>query len=100
MRHRRRASQSRPPTACLAITPDSVEVRPHDLRLGEGWVRTFCVTGYPREVGLGWLEPLLTHPGAVDVSLHVEPMPSEVAAVRLRTQRARLESTLRIDEER
>jgi type IV secretory pathway VirB4 component len=99
-RLRRLCAASRPPTVSLAVAPDAVEVRPHELRIGEGWVRSFCVTGYPREVGLGWLEPLLTHPGTVDVSLHIEPVPAEVAAMRLRTQRARLESTLRIDEER
>ena len=54
--------------------PDAVEVHPRALRLGEEWCRTFVVTGYPREVGLGWLEPLATHPGHLDVALHVEPV--------------------------
>jgi type IV secretory pathway VirB4 component len=55
------------------------------------------VTGYPREVGLGWLEPLATHPGRLDVALHTEPIPATVASDRLRRQMARLESGRRAD---
>jgi type IV secretory pathway VirB4 component len=79
------------------LGPDSIEVHPDALRIGNGWVRTFAITGYPREVRAGWLEPLLTQVGRADVTLHVEPVPALVAADQLRRQRARLESTRRID---
>lgn len=62
--------------------------------------RTLAVTGYPREVASGWLEPLVTYPGTVDVAVHVEPVPPLVAAERLRRQLARLESTRRVDADR
>lgn len=72
-----------------------------DLRLSDTThVRTLAVTGYPREVRLGWLEPLLTHPGHIDVSLHVDPISTTLATDRLRRQRARLESARHIDVER
>ncbi len=77
--------------------PDSVEVHPRALRVGEGWCRSFAVTGYPREVGRGWLEPLCAHPGRLEVALHIDPVPAEVAAERLRRQLARLESARRAD---
>ena len=77
--------------------PEAVEVRPRSLRLGDDWCASFCVVGYPREVGLGWLEPLTTHPGRLDVSLHVEPVAPAVAAERLRRQLARLDSGRRSD---
>jgi type IV secretory pathway VirB4 component len=77
--------------------PDSVEVHPRALRAAEGWCRSFAVTGYPREVGRGWLEPLCAHPGRLDVAVHIEPVPAEVAAERLRRQLARLESGRRAD---
>ncbi|GAA4935702.1 hypothetical protein GCM10023224_15600 [Streptomonospora halophila] len=63
------------------------------MLLGEGAAASFVVTGYPAEVGHAWLEPLLTYPGRLDVSLHVEPVPPKVAADRLRRQMARLESS-------
>jgi len=77
--------------------PDSVEVHPRALRVGEGWCRSFAVTGYPREVGRGWLEPLCAHPGRLDVALHIAPVPAALAAERLRRQLARLESGRRAD---
>ena len=77
--------------------PDSVEVRPRALRVGDGWCASMAVTGYPREVARGWLEPLCAHPGRLDVAVHVEPVPADVAAERLRRQLARLESGRRAD---
>jgi hypothetical protein len=65
------------------------------LHVGEDWSATLTVVGYPREVGLGWLEPLSSHPGRLDVAVHVEPVPTAVAADRLRRQLARLESDRR-----
>ncbi|HVE46677.1 MAG TPA: DUF87 domain-containing protein [Acidimicrobiales bacterium] len=77
--------------------PDAVEVEARRLRVGQGWRATRAVTGYPREVRLGWLEPLVTHPGPTDVALHIEPIAAGVAAERLRRQLARLESSRRLD---
>ena len=77
--------------------PDAIEVGPRWLRVGGTWCRTLAVTGYPHEVPLGWLEPVLAAPGTLDVALHVEPIPPLVAAERLRKQLARLESTRRLD---
>ncbi len=89
---------TRPPTKpATPFGPDSLEVHPRALRVGEGWCRSFAVTGYPREVGRGWLEPLCAHPGRLDVALHIDPVPAEVAAERLRRQLARLESGRRAD---
>ena len=78
------------------VGPDAVEVGARRLRLGDGYAATLAVTGYPREVAAGWLDPLLTHPGRLDVALHIDPVPAVVAADRLRRQRARLESARRM----
>src|SRR5205823_2501542 len=77
--------------------PDSIEVAVRSLRVGDAWCATFSVSGYPREVSPGWLEPLLAFPGRCDISLHIDPVPQVVAADRLRRLLARLESTRRID---
>ena len=80
--------------------PEALEVGARWLRVGQGWCRTLAVSGYPREVGPGWLEPLVNYPGPLDVAVHVEPVPQAVAAQRLRRQLARLESTRRLDADR
>jgi type IV secretory pathway VirB4 component len=46
----------------------------------------------------GWLQQLLTYPGRLDGSLHVEPVDPVTAADRLRKQLARLESGRRDDD--
>ncbi|WP_246595591.1 VirB4 family type IV secretion system protein [Actinoplanes auranticolor] len=80
------------------VAPASVEVTPRFLRVGDGYAATLVVTGYPAEVGPAWLEPLLSWPGRLDLSLHIDPLPAPVAASRLRNQRARFESSRRADE--
>jgi type IV secretory pathway VirB4 component len=77
--------------------PNALEVGPRTLRAGGVLHQTVAVTGYPREVGPGWLQPLLDHPGPIDVAVHVEPVATAVAAERLRRQLARLESSQRLD---
>src|SRR2546430_5356134 len=79
------------------IGPGAVEVGPRYVRVGDGYATTLVVTGYPTEVGPAWLEPLLAWPGRLDVTMHIEPMPTADAASRLRRQRARLESNRRHD---
>src|SRR5487761_898724 len=79
--------------------PD-VEVAARHLRIGEDYAATLAVTGYPAEVAPGWLEPLLSYPGRLDVALHIAPVPPAAAADRLRRQRARLESGRRAGADR
>lgn len=82
------------------IAPASVEVTPRFLRVGDGYAATLVVTGYPAEVGQAWLEPLLSWPGRLDLTLHIDPLPAPIAASRLRNQRARFESSRRADEQK
>ncbi|MFF0492896.1 PrgI family mobile element protein [Nocardia sp. NPDC004068] len=73
--------------------PESVTIGTRHLVLGGDWTTTLAVTGYPREVTAGWLSPLLSHPGRVDVAVHIDPVDPVTAATRLRRQLARLESS-------
>lgn len=75
-----------------AFTPDALSVGARHLEVGNEWVASFAVTGFPREVHPGWLSPLLTYPGRLDVALHVEPIDPATAAARLKKQLAKLES--------
>ncbi len=81
-------------------TPAVLEVTPTHVRVGDGYAATYSVCGYPAEVGPAWLVPLLSYPGRVTVAVHKETLPAAVAAPMLQKQRARLESTRRIDAER
>lgn len=83
-----------------AFAPDVLTVASRHLEIGTEWVASFAVTGYPREVHPGWLQPLLTYPGRVDVSLHIEPIDPVTAANRLKRQLARLESGRRYTQDK
>jgi type IV secretory pathway VirB4 component len=82
------------------LGPPALELEHDRVRIGERWSASFAVTGYPREVSRGWLAPLLHAARDADVALHIEAVPPPIAADRLRRQRARLESTRRLEAER
>ena len=82
------------------LGPAALELAHDRVRIGERWSASFAVTGYPREVNRGWLAPLLHAARDADVALHIEAVPPPIAADRLRRQRARLESTRRLEAER
>jgi type IV secretory pathway VirB4 component len=96
-----RPSKKSPPDAGLDLlpAPAGLQVTPNHVRLGDGYAATFAVCGYPAAVGPAWLDPLLSYPGRVNVALHVDPVPGVIAAGMLKKQRARLESTRRLDAE-
>ncbi|GAA3239762.1 VirB4 family type IV secretion system protein [Actinocorallia longicatena] len=77
--------------------PTALKVNTASLELPAGVCASFAVAGYPAEVGAGWLSPLTTYAGRLDVSLHVEPIPPRIAAQRLKAQRAKLEAGSRAD---
>ena len=95
----RRTNRARADEGSL-LGPPALGLSHDTLRIGERWQASFAVTGYPSEVSRGWLAPLLHAARDADVALHIEPVPPPLAADRLRRQRARLESTRRLDAER
>jgi type IV secretory pathway VirB4 component len=95
-----RAATGQQQAGAAAFTPDALSVGARHVEVGGERVASFAVTGFPREVHAGWLGPLLTWPGRLDVSLHVEPVDPVTAAARLRRQLARLESGRRHDDDR
>lgn len=88
----KRDRAARGSTAAPVFAPDSLQVGTRHLEVGSDWVASFAITGYPREVHPGWLAPLLTYAGRVDVSIHIDPVDPVTAANRLHRQLAKLES--------
>ena len=73
--------------------PDFLRVTPRHVDVAGELAASLVIVGWPREVFGGWLEPLTSFPARVDVSLHIEPIPPQLASVRLRRQLARFESS-------
>jgi type IV secretory pathway VirB4 component len=91
-RHRRPRPPSGQAGRASAFTPDALSVASRHIEVGGEFIASFAITGYPREVYPGWLQPLLSHPGRLDVSLHIDPIDPATAAAHLKRQLARLES--------
>src|SRR6185312_15207687 len=58
------------------IAPGAMEVARGHVRLEHQYVRVLVVTGYPRTVGPGWLDPLLTFAEPLELSLHLNRLES------------------------
>ncbi|MCP2323398.1 type IV secretory pathway VirB4 component [Hamadaea flava] len=80
--------------------PEIIESTRQYARVGDSYTATYAVCGYPAEVDPGWLDPLLSQPGRIDVAIHTEPVTAPIAAQLLKRQRARLESSRRLDADR
>lgn len=76
------------------IAPTSVEVDFRLIRVGERFVRTFFVVGYPRYVSPGWLQPLIDFEHQLDISMFVYPTSSPDILSDLRRKIAEMEATI------
>jgi len=81
------------------IAPAALEEGPTEVRLGGRLARTLAVTTYPQLLRPAWFERLLGLEGDADLSLHLNPMPSEAMMAFLTRRVAELASTLRLQEE-
>src|SRR5687768_2552039 len=58
------------------VAPAAVEVARGHIRLEYQYARTLVVTGYPRTVSPGWLNPLIDFEAPIEISLHLHPLDS------------------------
>jgi hypothetical protein len=95
--HHRRGAAAGGAALAASVGPTALQVTPRHVTLGGHHAATYVVTGWPAEVGPAWLEPLLSFPGRVDVAVHIDPIAPALAAASLERQRARFESSRRLD---
>lgn len=75
------------------IAPGAVEVGRDHLRLDHQYTRTLAVTGYPRTVSPGWLQPLIDFEEPLELSFHLYPLDSGHMVSALTHQMVRLHSS-------
>jgi conjugal transfer ATP-binding protein TraC len=56
------------------VAPGAFDVARDHARLDQQYVRTVVVTGYPRTVAPGWLQPLVDFEEPLELSLHLHPL--------------------------
>jgi TraG P-loop domain len=72
---RRRPARRAPDRGVGMLGPDAVEVAPATCASATVRRRIVRRGRLPAEVSAGWLEPLITYPGRLDITLHIEPIP-------------------------
>ena len=82
------------------IAPPAIEVDFDHLKIGDRFVRTLFVAGYPRFVSANWLEPLVSFNHTLDVSMYIYPSKSEEILENLKRKVGEMEATIQSDMKR
>ncbi|MEX1068382.1 MAG: conjugal transfer protein TraC, partial [Patescibacteria group bacterium] len=80
------------------IAPPSIDVDFNHLKIGETFVRTLFVSGYPRFVGANWLSPLINFNHTLTLSMFYYPVESKGVLDDLRRKIAEMEATIKENE--
>lgn len=79
------------------IAPESIEVDFNYLKIGETFISTLFVVGYPRFVNANWLSPLINFNHSLDVSMFVYPVEGKTIMDDLRRKITEMEAEIQSD---
>ncbi len=82
------------------IAPPSLEVESSYIRIGRRYARTLFVYGYPRQIYMGWLSPLVNLDEVIDISMFVYPVESRIVLENLKRKVGQLEASYSINQEK
>ncbi|GAB6443006.1 hypothetical protein bcgnr5390_14680 [Bacillus luti] len=79
------------------IAPEVIENHETYIRVGNRFMRTLIVVGYPPNVSFGWLQRLYSIAANIDISTHIEPMPTNHMVKSLNRKIGEFRSTINMD---
>lgn len=82
------------------IAPQKLEVEFDYLKIGDTYLRSFFIAGYPRFVGPGWLEQIINFNSSLDISFFIYPIESKGVLDDLLRKIAEMEAEISTDLER
>lgn len=82
------------------VSPPSIDVDFDHLKVGNHYVRTLFVAGYPRFVAANWLEPLVSFNHTLDIAMYIYPTRSEEVLENLKRKVGEMEATIQSDMKR
>jgi conjugal transfer ATP-binding protein TraC len=82
------------------ISPPAIEVDFDTIKIGDTYLRTLFVAGYPRFVSANWLEPLISFNHTLDIAMYVYPTKSEEVLENLKRRVGEMEATIQSDMKR
>jgi conjugal transfer ATP-binding protein TraC len=78
--------------------PDAVQYNYDYLRLGQWYVRVFCIEQLPRMAYVGWLDDI-NNIGGVTISTHINPIPDKIVSNHLLSAESKARSQWMLDQE-
>lgn len=82
------------------IAPAALEIKPSFLMLGDLFVRTIFVIGYPRYITVGWFAPIINLNLPLDISMYFYPVRSDLILKQLKKRVGNLEAQILADREK
>ncbi len=82
------------------IAPAAMEVTPTFIKLGEKFVRTIFVIGYPRYIAVGWFAPIINLSVTLDIAMFFYPVKSNIILKQLKNKVGNLEAQILSDREK
>ncbi|WPS85496.1 DUF87 domain-containing protein (plasmid) [Brevibacillus halotolerans] len=67
------------------------------IKVGNKYVRSFVMNGFPASVGVGWLDHLYNYEGDMDTAIYVEPTDERVALDELTAKITQFEAQLQME---
>ena len=77
------------------ISYSGLEENASYLRMGDKFIRTLFISGFPQNASTGWLNMLVNFNHNIDISYHIELVSSQYALPKLERKITELESTKR-----
>ena len=82
------------------IAPEKLEIDFDFVKINDVYFRTLFVSGYPRFVNPGWLEPIVNFDSSLDVSFYIYPIEGKSVLDDLRRKIAEMEAEIGTDLQR
>ena len=82
------------------IAPPAIEIDFSDIKIGDTYLRTLYVVGYPRYVSANWLSPLINFNHSLDIAMYIYPAESKDTLDQLRRKIAEMEAEISTDIQR
>lgn len=82
------------------LAPQSLEIDFDHLKINNVYLRTLFISGYPRFVSPGWLEPIINFNSSLDVSFYIYPIEGKGVLDDLRRKIAEMEAEIETDIQR
>lgn len=82
------------------IAPKNIEIDFDHIKINNVYLRTLFISGYPRFVGPGWLEPVINFDSSLDISFYIYPIQGKTVLDDLRRKITEMEAEIATDLER